>query len=816
MKISDSWLRSYIPTELPASHLADILSETGLEVEDIFTFESHQLDKENIVIGFVEEIGPHPKADKLRITQVNVGTGENLQIICGAPNVAKGQKVVVALIGATLTLPDGASLKIKKAKLRGIASAGMICSSKELGIGSDHSGILVLDSSAEIGMRFCDYLEDYTTDTVYEIGLTPNRTDAFCHFGVARDLAAALKQPLKNFPHEVKNQSTTTDIAIQITDADACPRFSGLKVSGIEVKESPSWLRNKLKSIDLNPVNNIVDITNFVMMEMGQPLHAYDLRTLENNTISAGYAAAGDQLTLLNGQKVTLSAKDIVISSSGKTLGLAGIMGGKNTGIQPETTEIFIESAYFNPIRIRQTAKRLKLSSDAAFRYERGTDPNATITALERATYLIKEIFPNAQVEATIDQYPSAIKPQKIKLRFAYVNQILGTQIPKKEMVEILENLGYKILRNNDAEATVEVPTYRVDVTRPIDLVEEVVRIYSLNKVPVSAGTMTFGKSTHHQKKETFYRSISENLVNNGFFELKTTPFSKQNEVEGEVKLQNPIITGEDALQNSLLEGGLSRIAYNFNRQQDGVRFFELAKTYNKKSDHQWLTGDKNPLKADTGVTETTKMGLWMSGLLEKPHWRQAHKEQKVDFFDLKYFLEGIFQKLNFHPAGMIEKRKPEGKYAYSLIYHTEEELPIAEIGLVHPKITDAYDIKTPVFYAELDVALVYEAIAHKELKYKSIGKFPAVERDLSFLLPKKVAFASLKEAIFKMNQDWVRYVELFDVYEGENLPSGQCSYAIRIKIEDQEKTLKDKQVNKLMDKITATLTQKFEADIRK
>lgn len=802
MLLSYNWLKQYLDLEESPQQVADILTRSGLEVE---TVESKSLkDKldDKILVGHVLECYKHPEADKLSVCKVDTGAPEALQIICGAPNVAKGQKVVVATVGSVLTNDKGESLKIKKAKLRGIHSMGMICAEDELGLGTDHDGIMVLDNDAPVGVPFKTFFKD-DADTLIEIAIIPNRGDAISHIGAARDIAAVLGKKLK-YPtvDGFKPDELTDHIKISAQDKVLCPRYSAVILRDIIVKESPEWLQTALKSIGLKPVNNIVDACNYLMFENGQPLHAFDYDKLEGGEIVVKTLDAGTKFKCLDEQEVALNGNEIMICDAKKGIAMGGVMGGYNSMVVPETRNILIESAYFNQTAIRKASKHHLLLTDAAYRFERGTDPNFTAFAAKRAAMLIKEVAGGKITSDVLDYYPEQINPLVIKLEFDFVRKVLGNNIENDTIKATLEALEYIIKEETEHFLQVEVPTYRTDVLRPIDLVEEVLRIYSYDQI-------TFGDQLNavlpHESKlleVNLKEAISNFLTSNGFYEILTpsfihSKFMDQMEKEDRlVKTINAVNANLNTLRHTFMFSALESISFNLKRKQEQVFMYEFGKVYNQY-----------PGK----YLEAECLGLWLTGKQILSNWFQ--QDAKADFYYLKAYVYKIIQLLK--PDAVIKQKEAQiDGYEYALNIKAGK-LNVATLGKIDESKCNTYDIDHEVFYAELNVQNLIALNTGKAHNYKEPSKYPGTSRDLALELDKNVSYEAIKQNIRNLNFPVLKDILIFDKYEGEHLADGKKSYAIRFVFQDEDKTLQDVYIEQLMSKIISSLEKQFNARLR-
>ncbi|MDQ3191809.1 MAG: phenylalanine--tRNA ligase subunit beta [Bacteroidota bacterium] len=810
MKISFNWLKKYIDTGLSTQEVSDILTSSGLEVE---AFEKSQPVKgglEGLVIAEVLTKANHPDADRLSITTVDLGTGEPVQIVCGAPNVEQGQKVVVATVGATLYPSQGEPFQIKKSKIRGAVSEGMICAEDEIGLGASHEGIMVLSSDAKVGTAAADYFK-IETDFVFEIGLTPNRADATSHIGVARDLAAMLsvienKNYKINFPEvdEFKIDNTDLKISVEIQDEKACPRYSGITLTGVEVKSSPKWLQERLKAIGLKPINNIVDVTNFVLHETGQPLHAFDCDKINGNKITVKNLSAGTKFHTLDDVERQLYAEDLMICNQQEPMAIAGVFGGKHSGVSPSTTNIFLESAYFDSVSIRKTSKNHNIKTDASFRYERGADPNITIYALKRAALLIKEIAGGKISSEIVDVYPEKIQNFNVSLSYKNTDRLIGKVIDRNTIKRIIVALGIEISQESSDGLLLSVPPFKVDVTREVDVIEEILRIYGYNNIEIPEqvrAALTFSQKPDKEKAQNI---VSDLLSNKGFNEIMSNSLSKASYVnllpylnqDENVNILNPLSSDLNAMRRSLVFGGLEAIAYNANRKNSDLKFYEFGKTYIKKSDQ-------------TGYEEKQVLALFLTGRKFPESWNTL--DDQIDFYHLKDFVQSILTRLGIDSkSNEIEK----DVFSYGLSLHLGKAI-LAEFGPVNKKILKAFDINQDVYYAELNWDIIIELLEKTKNRYKEVPKFPSVRRDLALLLDKNIKFREIEQLAFQSESQLLKEVNLFDVYEGEKLEQGKKSYAVSFMIQDVEKTLTDKQIDKIMEKLKRSFHEKLGATLR-
>ena len=804
MLISYNWLNTYLDVNLSVDEIAEILTDTGLEVEGVEKNLKKDKLADSVLVGLVKSVEKHPEADKLTICQVDIGQESDLQIICGAPNVATGQKVPVATIGTVLNPIEGDPFKIKKSKLRGSLSEGMICAEDELGIGKSHDGIMILDSEIKTGIPFKDTIKD-EGDAIIEIAITPNRGDAISMLGVARDVAAFSKTKAQ-YPSidAFKVENSREDIKVSIEEESLCPRYSAVCLSGIEVKDSPEWLQNRLKSIGLNPINNIVDACNFLMFENGQPLHAFDLAKISDKHIIVKKLAKGIKFKTLDESEVELSGSELMICDATKGIAIGGVMGGFESMVTAETDSILIESAHFNPTSIRKTARQHTFFTDAAYRFERGSDPNFTVVAVKRAALLIKEIAGGEISSEIIDAYPNPIKNKVIDLSFDYVNGILGNKLSNSVIVDIIKSLEYSVLKENDKMIQVEVPTYRPDVLRPIDLVEEVLRIYSYNKIEFSDLVTTPLPESKVDERSKFLNGLANYLTSSGFNELLTPSFFSSANIDQEntekkaIKTLNAVNANLDTLRNNFLLSGLDALSYNYKRNQYNLKFFEMGKIYFQKAEGKYI--------------EEEKLAIWLSGSIHDESWFE--KTKKIDIYFLKSIVQNLIS-LSGVKANILEESIKENDYSFAILL-TANGKELAKLGLIKAEIGSRYDIKDDVYYAELNLDYLYKLYRKKSIQYQQPARFPFMLRDLSIVLTKEIKYSDIKSSIEALHIKMMKELILLDVYEGKNLDSDKKSYTIRMKFQDDENTLKDKQVDSYISTIINVLENQHKAIIRK
>lgn len=816
MNISYNWLKNYIDVDLPVEELSQILTDIGLEVEGVKSFQSVKGGLQGVVVGEVLSCRKHPNADKLSVTTVNVGQDQVLPIVCGAPNVAAGQKVAVATPGTTLYSGDD-SFVIKKTKIRGEVSEGMICAEDELGLGDSHDGIMVLDASLKTGTPLKEVI-DVVDDVVFEIGLTPNRIDGVSHYGVVRDLAAYLSQekPVKAALPSVESfkvDNNSRPCEVKVENEEACPRYAGLSITGVTVKESPAWMQNALKAIGQKPINNVVDVTNYVLHELAQPLHAFDLAKVKGEKIVVKNLPQGTPFVTLDEVERKLAAEDLMICNEDEGMCIAGVFGGVDSGVTLQTTDVFLESAYFNPVSIRKTAKRHGLSTDASFRFERGIDPNIQVFALKRAALLIQELAGGTIASEVIDVYPTPAKPAVVELPYEYVDKLIGEKIDREKIKNILRSLEFAILEEEDTSITLKVPPYRVDVLRPADVVEEILRIYGYNQVPVSEQLHTTLPYSNNKKAPHQIRSlISEMLTANGFNEIMCNSLTRKSYYENtpvkesSVEILNPLSQDLGVLRQTLLFGGLESIAYNINRKNTDLLFYEFGNTY-------FLGKSKND-DPHSKYTEKEALALFVSGNKEPHTWHQ--KPRPASFFTLKGYVELVLRKMGFESDTMEWKSLADTFYAADGLACYEDGKKLVSLMMVNPGVLKDVEIDVPVYYAEFDWKLVMKKGEKKKTSFSPIPRYPEVSRDLAMLLDKQVTFDQIVKLARKTEKKLLRNMVLFDVFEDEKkLGAGKKSYAVNFILRDDEKTLKDKQVDKVMNGIIKACSEELGAQIR-
>lgn len=817
MKISYSWLKQYLNFTQSPQELSEILTDIGLEVESLERIETVKGGLKGVVVGEVKTCEKHPNADKLSITTVDVGGEELLHIVCGAPNVAQGQKVLVATIGSKLYMDDS-ELVIKKTKIRGELSEGMICSEVELGLGTSHEGIMVLQPQVEIGTLASDYF-DIEDDFQFEIGLTPNRIDAASHFGVARDVAAFLNlsSPTKAVLPDIsafRVDNENRHIPVEVKNPEACPRYAGITISNVKVGPSPDWLQNRLRAIGLSPINNVVDVTNFVLHEIGQPLHAFDADKIAGGKVVVQTLAHQTPFVTLDKVDRKLDQNDLMICNTQGGMCIAGVFGGITSGVTESTTGIFLESAFFDPVWIRKTAKRHGLNTDASFRFERGIDPNITIWALKRAAMLIKEVAGGEISSPVVDVYPNPIPNHAIEFDLDYAHRLIGQEIPKETILKIFEGLDIEVKQDTGKKLLLDVPAYRTDVTRPADVVEEILRIYGYNNVVIDDKVRSsLAYSTSPDRHRTI-KLISDSLAAVGMNEIlcnSLTPLAYYNDLttfpaEDVVKIINPLSNDLNGMRQTLLFGGLESIIYNINHQNPSVRLYEWGNCYRYQKDRHT---DERPLKA---YSEDYRLGIWETGLTSPESWAKA--QEGTSFFHTKSAVENIFQRIGIFEQLDTTDEVPADIFEYGLAY-TLNGKPIAHVGLVAHKILRAFEIKQPVFFAEMEWNRAFASAQKQKVEFAPIPRFPAVRRDLALLIDEPITFARIKELAQKTERKLIKQINLFDVYQGKNIEGGKKSYAVSFLLQDENKTLTDHQIDAVMQRLMDVYTKELGATIR-
>ena len=835
MNISYNWLKEYVDFDLSAQEVADALTSEGLEVGSVEEVQTIKGGLQGLVVAEVLTCEAHPNSDHMHITTVNIGEAEPVQIVCGAANVAAGQKVIVATLGTKLYDGDEC-FTIKKSKLRGVESNGMICAEDEIGIGNDHSGIIVLPNDAVVGTPAAEYY-NIKSDYVIEVDITPNRADACSHYGVARDLYAWLVQNgYKTSIHRPSDEAFAVDnndleIDVDVQNTEACPRYAAVTVTGCEVKESPDWLKDKLRTIGLRPINNIVDITNYIMMAYGQPLHCFDADMIDGKKVVVKTMPDGTPFVTLDGEEHKLSDRDLAICNANAPMCIAGVFGGKGSGTYETTKNVLFESAYFNPTWIRKSARRHGLSTDASFRFERGIDPNGQIYALKQAAILAKELAGGKVSMQIKDVYPNPISDFKVSVEYKYINDLIGKEIPADTVKSIVKSLEMQILSETAEGLELQVPAYRVDVQRPCDVVEDILRIYGYNNVeiPTSVNSCLAIKGDI-DKSNKLQNLVAEQLVGCGFNEILNNSLTKAAyydnlasfKSENLVRVINPLSTDLNVMRQTLLFGGLESIAHNVNRKSSNLKFFEFGNCYyfhaeNKCADI--IPGVSKSTEPEVikhvldAYSEDYHMALWLTGKKVAGSW--AHADEASSIYELKAYVLNIFARLGVNMASLVVVDGKSDIFSKSVEIQNRGGKVLAVFGIVSKKLQKAFDIANEVYYADINWKLAMKAIKNNKVSYKEISKFPAVSRDLALLVDKNVEFAAIEEIAYKCEKKLLKDVKLFDVYEGKNLEAGKKSYAVNFTLQDEQKTLNDKQIDAIMNKIIDALTKQLDAKLR-
>ena len=820
MNISYKWLKEYVDFDLTAQQVCDALTSTGLEVDALEEVQSIKGGLKGLYVGKVLTCEAHPNSDHLHVTTVDLGKGEPSQIVCGAPNVAAGQKVIVADLGCVLYDGDQ-EFVIKKSKLRGVESNGMICAEDEIGIGTDHAGIIVLPEDAVVGTPAAEYYH-LESDWLIEVDITANRADGLSHWGVARDLYAWLKSNgYETKMHRPDCSAFTVDnhdlpIEVKIENTEACKRYACVSVTDCEVKESPEWLKNKLNTIGLRPINNIVDITNYVMMAYGQPLHTFDADMVKGHKIVVKTMPDGTPFQTLDGEEHKLSDRDLAICNEEEPMCIAGVFGGKGSGTYETTKNVVLESAYFHPTWIRKSARRHGLSTDASFRFERGVDPNGTIYALQQAAILCKELAGGKVSMEICDVYPEPMKNAVVDLTYKYVHDLVGKDIPVDKIKSICDSLEMKVLEETADGLKLEIPAYRVDVTRPCDVVEDILRIYGYNNVEIPTqlkGSLVI-KGDEDQKHK-LANLVSEQLVGEGFNEILNNSLTKGAYYEGSnafpaencVKIMNPLSTDLNVMRQTLLFGGLESIQHNVNRKRGNLRFFEFGNVYTFDPQKENLD---DPMQA---YKEQYHCGLWLTGKRVEGSW--AHANEESSFYELSAYVENILRRIGVKPGMIVRKKSDSEIFSAGITIENRGGKKLIEMGIIAKKLQKQFGLDAPVFYAELNWTALMKVIKKNEVLYTEVPKFPAVSRDLALLVDNSVEFAQIEQIARQTEKKLLKNVELFDVYEGDKLPAGKKSYAVNFVLQDEEKTMGDKQIDAIMQKLITNLKKQLNAELR-
>ncbi len=808
MKISYNWLKEFIATDWNVEKTSQLLTDLGLEVEGVLPFESIKGGLQGVVVGHVLSCEKHPNADKLQLTKVAIGNDTTLQIVCGAPNVTKGIKVAVATIGTTLYTPEGEAWVIKKGKIRGEESHGMLCSENELGLGQSHDGILILENDLKEGTP-CSSVFNVVRDEVIEIGLTPNRADAMSHFGVARDLKAGLKQQGVSkelitpsvMQFSVDNRLST--IQVKVDTPELAPRYSGITISNLTVKESPDWIKNRLKAIGLNPINNVVDATNYVLHELGQPLHAFDLDKIEGEKIIVKTLKEGTKFTTLDGIERQLSSEDLMICDAKKPMCLAGVFGGQDSGVTEKTSAIFLESAYFNPVSIRKSAKRHGLSTDASFRFERGIDINLVEESLKRAALLIKELAGGQISSDIVDLYPKKEENYQVFLTFKRIYSLIGEEIPTDTIKSILSSLEIRVNNVTESGLGLTIPFYRVDVQREVDVIEEILRVYGYNNIHFSKKINASIAFTDPKADHIIQNKIGDLLAAQGFYEILTNSltspkpleYTQDTDLQQSVNILNPLSNDLSILKTSMLFTGLETVSYNINRKINRLKLFEFGKTYHQIEENR---------------IEHKHLSILMTGKKDPENWLGS--DEKLSFFDLKSVVENILERLGIQKWKISEASSD--LFSEGINYNGRKET-LVTFGVLSNKLLKKLDIKQEVLYADFNWDSILKSLTKEAMKFKEIPKFPEVSRDFALLIKNNVTFEQVAKTAKNTEKKYLKEVGLFDVYTGKNLPEGTKSYGVNFVLQDQNATLEEKQIDKIMHKLQSAFERDLEATLR-
>ena len=815
MNISYKWLKEYVDFDLTAQQVCDALTSTGLEVDALEEVQSIKGGLKGLYVGKVLTCEAHPNSDHLHVTTVDLGKGEPSQIVCGAPNVAAGQKVIVADLGCVLYDGDN-EFVIKKSKLRGVESNGMICAEDEIGVGTSHDGIIVLPEDAVVGTPAAEYYH-LESDWLIEVDITANRADGLSHWGVARDLYAWLKSNgYETKMHRPDCSAFKVDnhdlpIEVVIENQEACKRYACVSVTDCEVKESPEWLKNKLTTVGLRPINNIVDITNYIMMAYGQPLHTFDADMVKGHKIVVKTMPEGTPFQTLDGEEHKLSDRDLAICNAEDPMCIAGVFGGKGSGTYETTKNVVLESAYFHPTWIRKSARRHGLSTDASFRFERGVDPNGTIYALKQAAILCQELAGGKVSMEVCDVYPEPMKNAVVELNYEYVHNLVGKVIPVETIKAICESLEMKVLGETSEALTLEIPAYRVDVQRPCDVVEDILRIYGYNNVEIPTqlkGSLVI-KGDEDQKHK-LANLVSEQLVGEGFNEILNNSLTKAayyGENDKLVRIMNPLSSDLNVMRQTLLFGGLESIQHNVNRKRQNLRFFEFGNVYTFDPEKQ---NDDDPMQA---YKEQYHAALWLTGKRVEGSW--AHVNEDSNFYELSAYVENILRRIGVKPGMIVRKKSENPIFSAGMSIENRGGKLLIEMGIISKKLLKQFDLSAPVYYAELNWTALMKVIKKNEVLYTEVPKFPAVSRDLALLVDNSVEFAQIEQIARQTEKKLLKKVELFDVYEGDKLPAGKKSYAVNFILQDEEKTMGDKQIDAIMQKLIANIKKQLNAELR-
>jgi phenylalanyl-tRNA synthetase beta chain len=820
MNISYNWLKEYVAFDMSAEDLASALTSTGLETGKIEKIQTVKGGLEGLVVGEVLTCSKHPDSDHLHVTTVNVGNGEPLQIVCGAPNVSGGQKVIVATVG-TVLYSGNEAFKIKKSKIRGVESLGMICAEDETGIGTDHSGIIVLPPDTQVGMLAKDYykIED---DYVLEVDITPNRVDATSHIGVARDLAAFLKQNGKEATLKLpaidgfKTEDDSQAITVERINPEGCIRYSGVTVRDVTVKESPEWMKSRLTAIGLRPINNIVDITNYILHETGQPLHAFDADKIKGSRIIVDTMPEGTAFVTLDGVTRTLTNQDLMICNESEPMCIGGVFGGLDSGVTEGTTNVFLEAACFNPSWIRKTARRFGLNTDASFRFERGLDPNQTVPVLKRAALLIREIAGGKITGEIQDIYPNEMKPFDVEVSYTKIRSLTGKEIPAETVKSILKSLDIAIIAETVEKLSLKVPVYRYDVRRDVDVIEEILRIYGYNNIEINEHVnSTLSYQTPTDKSYRLENTVSEQLCGGGFNEILNNSLTRSAYYEELatfpntqcVALINPLSNDLNVMRQTLLFGGLQSVEFNIKHKNKNIHFFEFGNCYSLNEEK------KDGANTVSAYREDYRLGLWISGNKIENNW--AHPDEKTSVYELKAYIENILTRLGLNIEKLVCTSFSNDIFASGVKIVSPTGRTLGEYGIVNHRILKMMDIDSEVYFAELSWGALMKEVRKLQTKYRDISRVPEIKRDLALLVNRETTFADIRKTALESEGKLLKNIVLFDVYEGKKLPEGKKSYAVSFHIQDEEKTLNDKQIDGIMQKIQKNLEEKLGASLR-
>ena len=815
MNISYKWLKEYVDFDLTAQQVCDALTSTGLEVDALEEVQSIKGGLKGLYVGKVLTCEAHPNSDHLHVTTVDLGKGEPSQIVCGAPNVAAGQKVIVADLGCVLYDGDN-EFVIKKSKLRGVESNGMICAEDEIGVGTSHDGIIVLPEDAVVGTPAAEYY-NLESDWLIEVDITANRADGLSHWGVARDLYAWLKsngyETSLHRPDcsEFKVENHDLPIEVVIENQEACKRYACVSVTDCEVKESPDWLKNKLTTVGLRPINNIVDITNYVMMAYGQPLHTFDADMVKGHKIVVKTMPDGTPFQTLDDEEHKLSDRDLAICNAEEPMCIAGVFGGKGSGTYETTKNVVLESAYFHPTWIRKSARRHGLSTDASFRFERGVDPNGTIYALQQAAILCKQLAGGKISMEICDVYPEPMKNAVVELSYEYVHNLVGKEIPVETIKSICESLEMKVLSETAEGLTLEIPAYRVDVQRPCDVVEDILRIYGYNNVEIPTQLKSsLVIKADEDRKHKLQNLVSEQLVGAGFNEILNNSLTKTAYYEGKtnvVKIMNPLSSDLGVMRQTLLYGGLESVEHNVKRKNANLKFFEFGNCYFFDEEKE---NPENPMQA---YKEENFMGIWVTGKRVEGSW--AHPNEDSTYYELAAYVQTILSRIGLKQGATVQKKSENEDFSAGIVIENRGGKKLIEMGVLSKKLLKQFDLQQPVYFAELNWTQLMKATKKNEVTFTDIPKHPAVSRDLALLVDNNVEFAQIEQIARQTEKKLLKKVELFDVYEGDKLPASKKSYAVNFILQDAEKTMNDKQIDAIMQKLIANIKKQLGADLR-